>query len=69
MQGLRTSGADRVEFLTNWRGADVAPLGGMFINPAGYEPLTERILGGAIEIHRQIGPGVLEATYLRCLAH
>jgi GxxExxY protein len=25
--------------------------------------LTERIIGCAIEVHKQLGPGLLEATY------
>ena len=28
---------------------------------------TEAIIGAAIEVHRTIGPGVLESTYHRCL--
>lgn len=27
------------------------------------DPLTERIIGCAIEVHKTIGPGLLEATY------
>ena len=27
------------------------------------DPLTERIIGCAIEVHRQIGPGLLESIY------
>ena len=30
--------------------------------------LTERIIGCAIEVHRQLGPGLLEATYEAALA-
>ena len=29
----------------------------------GRDPLTERIIGGAIEVHRALGPGLLEAPY------
>jgi GxxExxY protein len=32
-----------------------------------YE-LTERIIGAAIEVHRQMGPGLLESVYESCLA-
>jgi GxxExxY protein len=28
-----------------------------------HDPLTQRIIGCAIEVHRQLGPGLLEATY------
>lgn len=29
--------------------------------------LSERVIGLAIEVHRQLGPGLLEATYEACL--
>jgi GxxExxY protein len=29
--------------------------------------LTEQIIGAAIEVHRAIGPGLLESTYEECL--
>lgn len=29
----------------------------------GRDPLTERIIGCAIEVHRVLGPGLLESTY------
>ena len=31
--------------------------------PDQRDPLTERIIGCAIEVHRVLGPGVLEASY------
>ena len=31
--------------------------------------ITERIIGAAIEVHRALGPGLLESTYQACLAH
>jgi GxxExxY protein len=30
--------------------------------------ITEKIIGSAIEVHRCLGPGLLESTYERCLA-
>ena len=33
------------------------------------EELTEKIIGAAIEVHRGLGPGLLESTYEVCLAH
>jgi GxxExxY protein len=30
--------------------------------------LTESIIGAAIAVHRELGPGLLESTYERCLA-
>jgi GxxExxY protein len=32
------------------------------------DPLTEIIIGCAIEVHRQLGPGLLESTYESALA-
>jgi GxxExxY protein len=31
--------------------------------------LTGRVIGCAIDVHRELGPGLLESTYERCLAH
>jgi GxxExxY protein len=31
------------------------------------DPLVERVIGCAIEVHRFLGPGLLESTYERCL--
>jgi GxxExxY protein len=31
--------------------------------------LTEKIIGAAIEVHKLLGPGLLESTYEGCLAH
>jgi len=33
------------------------------------ESLTEAVIGCAIEVHRALGPGLLESAYERCLAH
>ena len=33
------------------------------------EEITEAILGAAIEVHRHLGPGLLESAYRRCLVH
>jgi GxxExxY protein len=30
---------------------------------------TEKIIGAAIEVHRHLGPGLLESAYQVCLAH
>ncbi len=32
------------------------------------DELTERVIGCAIEVHKALGPGLLESTYERCLA-
>ncbi len=36
--------------------------------PEQRDPLTERIIGCAIEVHRTLGPGLLESTYEGALA-
>ena len=33
------------------------------------DPLTARVIGCAIEVHRALGPGLLESVYLHALAH
>jgi GxxExxY protein len=33
------------------------------------DPLTEIIIGCAIEVHRHLGPGLLESTYEQCMVH
>ena len=33
------------------------------------DPLTDRVIGLAIEVHRQLGPGLLESAYETCLCH
>jgi GxxExxY protein len=33
------------------------------------EAVTNVIIGSAIEVHRHLGPGLLESAYRRCLVH
>ena len=33
------------------------------------DPLTERVIGLAIAVHREIGPGLLESAYEECLCY
>ncbi len=32
-----------------------------------YSPLSNKIIGAAIEVHKYLGPGLLEKTYEECL--
>ena len=34
-----------------------------------FEQLSKRIIGCAIEVHRELGPGLLESTYEKCLTY
>lgn len=41
----------------------------MLADPLGVNPLTRRIIGCAIRVHREIGPGVFESVYGQCLEY
>ena len=34
-----------------------------------FDELSNRVIGCAIEVHRCLGPGLLESAYEQCLAH
>jgi len=34
-----------------------------------FDQRSNQIIGCAIEVHRELGPGLLESTYEQCLAH
>jgi GxxExxY protein len=34
-----------------------------------FDPLSRKVIGLAIEVHRALGPGLLESSYEKCLAH
>ena len=38
-------------------------------NLARLNKLTEQIIGAAIEVHRNLGPGLLESAYETCLSY
>ena len=33
------------------------------------DPLTEKVIGIAIDVHRALGPGLLESAYEACMCH
>jgi GxxExxY protein len=39
------------------------------MNESERDPLTEQVIGAAIEVHRVLGPGLLESVYEHCLSH
>ena len=39
----------------------------MTVSPEEIEDLTEKIIGCAIEVHRILGPGLLESVYRECM--
>lgn len=41
----------------------------VFMTQKYLNDLTYSILGAAIEVHKELGPGLLESIYERCLAH
>lgn len=34
-----------------------------------FDPLSNRVIGLMLEVHRELGPGLLESAYQTCLAH
>lgn len=34
-----------------------------------HQGLTEQVIGAAIEVHKALGPGLLESAYEQCLCH
>jgi GxxExxY protein len=34
-----------------------------------FEELTNKIIGSAIEVHKELGPGLLESAYQACMCH
>ncbi len=40
----------------------------MLTNPSDLNELTRDIIGSAVHVHRELGPGLLESAYSACLA-
>ena len=38
-------------------------------SPTPRDPLSERVIGLAIAVHRELGPGLLESAYEECLCY
>jgi len=34
-----------------------------------FDKLSNQVIGCALEVHKHLGPGLLESTYEQCLAH
>jgi len=34
-----------------------------------FDELSKKVIGHALEVHRNLGPGLLESAYEQCLAH
>jgi len=50
---------------TCWRA--LCSWGGVSRTPSDVDALTEKVIGCAIEVHRTLGPGLLEGVYRECL--
>ncbi|GJM33480.1 MAG: hypothetical protein DHS20C18_24810 [Saprospiraceae bacterium] len=53
-----------MEFSYFWRLLDKRNLRSMKTNE-----ITKIVIGKAIEVHRELGPGLLESTYAECLCY
>jgi GxxExxY protein len=57
----------RVIFRIEHRDTEDAEEDEMMVNGIQDDPLTHQIIGAAIEVHRGLGPGLLESVYEECL--
>jgi GxxExxY protein len=49
-------------------GPGIALFTDMLTDPAAVNHLTSQIIGAAVRVHRELGPGLLESAYTACLA-
>jgi len=64
---ITQSRAEGTWVYTGKRTRDDEPASGRDL--AGLNELTKQIIGAAIEVHRHLGPGLLESAYETCLAY
>ena len=67
MQILQTSGSRARNHSKNVPARFLLPQGHMITSGEEIEQLTEKIIGCAIEVHRILGPGLLESVYPECM--
>src|SRR6266545_7892018 len=67
VQILPTPSTRLCKSLEKCGGAHRASGAQMIAAPAEIDELTERVIGCAIEVHRSLGPGLLESVYRECM--
>ncbi len=67
MANTANLGSIRRESFSTTAGAHRAPTAHMGATVPEIEALTERVIGCAIEVHRTLGPGLLESVYRECM--
>jgi GxxExxY protein len=67
-QDLRTEKTATQKYRVASQARDLLDLEAMS-NRTPVDTVTHQIIGAAIEVHRILGPGLLEATYMTCLQY
>jgi len=68
-QFLRTGRSRSIKSSAKLNGVPVLDRTRMLLDDAALNHLTGMILAAAIEVHRVLGPGLLESIYVECLEH